>query len=88
MARLTSILDGLEGCWSRRLRIDRLVARAGNLLVKEVRMNSPSGVGRNLEVLRHTEFVAGTLADHNLEEGLVADSPGRSLVGTGCMGLT
>lgn len=41
-------------------------------------MSSLVAVGRSLEVLRHTEIVGGNPADHILEEGLVAGTPGRS----------
>ena len=52
-------------------------------------MSSIFLVDHNLERLRYTEVVeVDILGGCNPEEGLVVGSPGRSLEGIGCMGLT
>ena len=88
MIQLTNNLDGPGDYWSRRLRIDLLADRAGNLHAEEVQMSLYAVVVRSPEA-RHTEVPrVGTLAVRTLEGAPVAGTLDRIAGSIGYMGQT
>lgn len=77
-----------EGYWHRIDHIGHLAVRAESLPVEEDRKSSFSEGVHNPEGLRRTEVEEDIPGGRNPAGALVAGSPGSSLEGIGCMGLT